>query len=84
VLWYPTQAKTGLEWGTQPFLPVSDLDDPFLCEGFLAALVSLRLISRFIPVNTIPQQCGYESRKRFTLPQGVFFSSGKPSKAAEL
>jgi hypothetical protein len=22
VLWYPTQAKTGLEWGTQPSLPV--------------------------------------------------------------
>jgi hypothetical protein len=22
VLWYPTQAKTGLEWGTQPFLRV--------------------------------------------------------------
>jgi hypothetical protein len=20
--WYPTQAKTGLEWGTQPWLPV--------------------------------------------------------------
>src|SRR5271156_3746538 len=23
VLWYPIQAKTGLEWGTQPLLPVS-------------------------------------------------------------
>jgi hypothetical protein len=22
VLWYPTQAKTGLEWGTQPLLAV--------------------------------------------------------------
>jgi hypothetical protein len=22
VLWYPTQAKTGLEWGTQPLLTV--------------------------------------------------------------
>jgi hypothetical protein len=22
VLWYPTQAKTGLEWGTQPSLTV--------------------------------------------------------------
>jgi len=22
VLWYPTQAKTGLEWGTQLLLPV--------------------------------------------------------------
>jgi hypothetical protein len=33
VLWYPTQAKTGLEWGTQPSLPVkqavneADLND---------------------------------------------------------
>jgi hypothetical protein len=23
VLWYPTQAKTRLEWGTQPSLPVN-------------------------------------------------------------
>jgi hypothetical protein len=26
VLWYPTQAKTGLEWGTQPSLPVKQAD----------------------------------------------------------
>src|SRR5271156_5372183 len=25
VLWYPPQAKTGLEWGTQPSLPVKEL-----------------------------------------------------------
>jgi hypothetical protein len=23
VLWHPTQAKTRLEWGTQPLLPVT-------------------------------------------------------------
>jgi hypothetical protein len=28
VLWYPTQAKTGLEWGTQLSLPVSKLIIP--------------------------------------------------------
>jgi hypothetical protein len=31
VLWYPTQAKTGLEWGTQLSLPVKQADHhPFL------------------------------------------------------
>jgi hypothetical protein len=28
VLWYPTQAKTGLEWGTQPSLPVKQASHP--------------------------------------------------------
>jgi hypothetical protein len=27
-LWYPTQAKTGLEWGTQRSLPVKEADHP--------------------------------------------------------
>jgi hypothetical protein len=28
VLWYPTQAKSGLEWGTQPSLPVEQVGHP--------------------------------------------------------
>jgi hypothetical protein len=38
VLWYPTQAKVRLEWGTQPSLPVkkpvTGPDGTFIFAGF--------------------------------------------------
>jgi hypothetical protein len=32
VLWYPTQAKTGLEWGTQPSLTVKQSKKVTTCR----------------------------------------------------
>jgi hypothetical protein len=33
VLWYPTQTKTGLEWGTQPSLEGHPLPTRFRVKG---------------------------------------------------
>jgi len=33
VLWYPTQAKTGLEWGTQPLLTVKQSNKVTAAQG---------------------------------------------------
>jgi hypothetical protein len=33
VLWYPTQAKTGLEWGTQPLLAVKQSKKKYSLSG---------------------------------------------------
>jgi hypothetical protein len=50
VLWYPTQAKTGLEWGTQPSFPVRQAGHPSpnsltrvdLCDKFVIPRMTSR------------------------------------------
>jgi hypothetical protein len=56
VLWNPTQAKTGLEWGTQPSLPVQEAWSTKLqASGAGILLLTLKETSRMLVRHRIQE-----------------------------